>query len=184
MEYSTIDRRRPAGRLIIRAAGPTDWAAATALLHEYVEWMRTATTFDPLVEQPSFATELDDVRAHYSRSDVVLFTAWLDEQAVGTLAVSFHPGDTAELKRMYVRANARGSGVADALLATAISAAERRRCTHVWLETVRGAMDAAISVYRRHGFRVVEEADSTLGMAGVVVMRRHLAGSLPVRPVQ
>lgn len=163
--------------LSVRRAGPADWHDAIALLDEYVEWIRTATMFDPFVEQPSFADELVDVAGHYSGSDKVLFIARFGEQAVGTLAVTFHPDGDAELKRMYVRANARGLGVADTLLATAFTTAADRRCRHMWLESVRGAMDPAIAVYRRHGFRVVEDTDPTIAVAGVVVMRRTRDGS-------
>jgi ribosomal protein S18 acetylase RimI-like enzyme len=156
---------------VCRAVGPADWQSATSLLREYVAWIRTATMFDPFVEQPNFAHELDDVAEHYSGRDIVLFIARVGEQAVGTLAVNFHPGGDAELKRMYVRNNARGLGIADALLAAALTLAADRRSTNVWLETVRGAMDTAISVYRRNGFCVVEDADPTIDVTGVVVMR-------------
>ena len=159
-------------RSVRRATGPADWQAATALLREYVNWIRTATTFDPFVEQPSFANELDDVGGHYSNRDRVLFIARLGEQAVGTVAVTFHAGGDAELKRMYVNANARGSGIADALLSAALAEVARRHCTHTWLETVRGAMDHAIAVYQRNGFRIAADVETTIDVTGVVVMRR------------
>ena len=169
-----------------RASGTADWPAATSLLLEYVQWIRTATSFDPLVEQPSFADELDDLAQHYSSRNSVLFLACLGEQAVGTLGVVVHPDRCAELKRMYVRPSARGIGIADALLADAISMAAHRQCSHIRLETVRGAMDAAISVYRRNGFRIVDDGTPTVDVAGVVVMRRGVrsrrSGATASRP--
>jgi GNAT superfamily N-acetyltransferase len=155
-----------------RATGAADWRAAAELLHEYAGWIRTATTFDPFVEQPSFAVELGDLARHYSTRDVALFIAHLGGQPVGTVAIACHPDRSAELKRMYVRPIARRQGVADALLSDAITLAARRKCTHVWLETVRGPMDAAIAVYHRNGFRIVEDADPTIDVRDVVVMRR------------
>jgi ribosomal protein S18 acetylase RimI-like enzyme len=162
---------------VSRASGPADWQAAAELLRDYADWIRSAAAFDPFVKQPSFARELDDVAAHYSANNVALFIAFLGEIAVGTLAVSWRDGRDAELKRMYVSPSARGLGIADALLARALAEAQSRGCSHVWLESVRGAMDAAIAVYRRNGFCVVDDGTRTLDIDGVVVMRCQLSES-------
>jgi len=154
-----------------RASHRADWESASTLLREYAEWIKAATAIDPFVEQPSFTDEILDPAGHYSNDDLVLFVAFVGAQAVGTLAVASRPGGGAELKRMYVRPTARGHGVADALLAEAIALADRRRCNDIWLESVHGAMDAAIAVYRRNGFTIVD-MPPTISVDGAVVMRR------------
>ncbi len=45
----------------------------------------------------------------------------------------------------------------------------------MWLKTIRGPMDPAIAVYRRHGFLEVADRRPTLDVNGVVVMERALA---------
>jgi GNAT superfamily N-acetyltransferase len=104
----------------------------------------------------------------------VVFLARWDGIAVGVVALRCHRDGTAELKRMYVRPVARGRGAADLLVGAVVEAAAARGCHTIWLETVHGAMDRAIAVYRRHGFVVAVARSATLGMDGVVVMERPL----------
>jgi GNAT superfamily N-acetyltransferase len=154
---------------IRQASTDRDWREAAALLHDHVEWMRGHTGFDPVAEQPELATELSRVAEHYGSADGTLFLAEWHSISVGTVAIRDQHDGSAELKRMYVRPVARGRGVADGLLAAAVADAAERGCRTVWLETVRGPMDRAISVYRRHGFVEASRAP-TLHMRGVVVM--------------
>jgi len=81
---------------------------------------------------------------------VRFFVARLDGQAVGCGAVACFD-DFAELKRMYVRASARGDGVADAIIKRLEEEARAEGLFVVRLET--GVhQPAAIGFYRRHGF--------------------------------
>lgn len=79
------------------------------------------------------------------------FVARKDGQPTGCGGVALF-SDFAEVKRMYVRPEARGQGAADAVMARLI--AETR---HAGLETLRletGTQSlAAIAFYRRSGFR-------------------------------
>jgi putative acetyltransferase len=59
--------------------------------------------------------------------------------------------DFAELKRMYVREDARGTGVADALIKRLTQEAAEAGLTLLRLETGT-AQRRAIGFYRRHGF--------------------------------
>lgn len=156
-------------------ANDDDWHEATALLHDHVEWMRAATCFDPLTEQPDLVAELTDLQVAYSGHGQAVFLARWHGRAVGTVAVRCHGDGRAELKRMYIRAIARGRGIADALVAAALEFARRHCCHAIWLETMRGPMDPAIAVYRRNGFAEVDERPGTLDINGLVVMQRTLA---------
>jgi len=160
---------------IRRVTSAMDWRQASALLYDYVAWIRAAVRIDPLVEQPSFAVELASLARHYSEGNARLFIAYDDELAVGTVAVQFHQGGSAELKRLYVRPVARGLGVSDALVAYAVDAVAAHGCHCVWLESLRGVMDAAIAVYRRNGFVQLDEPGRTIAVDGVVVMERRIA---------
>lgn len=78
------------------------------------------------------------------------FVARRDGVAVGCAGVALCD-DFAELKRMYVRPAARGSGVADALLARIETTTRDAGLTRLCLETGDRQL-AAIRVYERAGF--------------------------------
>jgi GNAT superfamily N-acetyltransferase len=128
------------------AVTDADWQEAVALLHDHVEWMRAWTDFDPVAEQPSLVVELEQLAAHYRDEHAAMFLAAWGSTCVGTVAIRCQSDGSAELKRMYVRPVARGSGVADRLVGAAVDFASERGCRDVWLETVRGPMDPAIAV--------------------------------------
>lgn len=82
---------------------------------------------------------------------VAFFVARLDGEPVGCGGIAFTEDGLAELKRMYVRPQARGRGVAQAILARLEEEARSRGVTRVVLET-GDAQRAAIRVYERAGF--------------------------------
>jgi putative acetyltransferase len=83
--------------------------------------------------------------------NVRFFVARLDAVAVGCGGVAFFP-DFAEVKRMYVRDDARGHGVGRALLERIETEARVAGCSLLRLETGTG-QDAAMALYVRCGFR-------------------------------
>lgn len=78
---------------------------------------------------------------------VLFFIARLDGAAVGCGGIALEDG-FAEVKRMYVRPHARGSGVADAILDRLEREAAERGITRVVLET-GDAQGAATRFYQR-----------------------------------
>ena len=77
--------------------------------------------------------------------------------APGQGCVAVRPLDpaTAELKRLYVRPAARGTGLGRRLTLAAIGEARERGHSRLVLDTVAGKMDAAIALYRALGFREI-----------------------------
>ena len=171
VERSSEDR---AGAMfsVHRASTGSDWREATALLHDYIEWVRGWTDIDPVAEQPQLHAELARPADHYA----ALYLAVWHSIAIGAAAIRVQPDGRAELKRMYVRPVARGRGIADRLIDAAVAGATERQCHTVWLETVRGAMDPAIAVYRRNGFTESSAQPTTLSTEGAIVMERVING--------
>ena len=160
-----------------RASTDADWHQATALLYDYVEWVRGWTDIDPVAEQPQLHAELAAIAGHYDTDDAALYLATWGAIAVGAVAIRARPDRSAELKRMYVRPIARGSGIADRLIDAAVAGATERGCHTVWLETVRGVMDPAVAVYRRTGFVESSTRTPTLNIDGAIVMERILSAA-------
>jgi GNAT superfamily N-acetyltransferase len=155
-----------------RASTDVDWLQATALLHDYVEWIRNQTEIDPLAAHPQLRADLACLAERYTADDAALYLAAWHAMAIGAVAIRALPDGTAELKRMYVRPIARGHGIADRLIDVAIAGAVERQRRTIWLETVRGAMDPAIAVYRRNGFAESSTRLPTLPLDGAIVMER------------
>ncbi len=171
-----IPRRLPtAASLTIRPpADPIDWLEATALVHDYVEWLRAAVGVEPLDAQPALADELADLAAQYDGRRSILFIAHLDRLAVGTVALRIDDEGRAELKRMYLRPVSRGLGLADRLLERAIAEAVSQGCHTMWLETLTGVMEPALAVYRRNGFTDAPDGSHTIPVDGMVTLARPL----------
>ncbi|HXE54073.1 MAG TPA: GNAT family N-acetyltransferase [Tepidisphaeraceae bacterium] len=84
------------------------------------------------------------------RPEVSFFIARREHEPVGCGGIAFIDG-IAELKRMYVRPDARGRGVARAILARLEQEARDRSVQRLVLET-GDAQHAAIRLYERAGF--------------------------------
>jgi putative acetyltransferase len=91
----------------------------------------------------------------YQRQRTLYFVALLDGEIVGGAGVAPLAGAdplTCELQRMYLRREARGRGIGDALLNRCLAAAKQFLYVRCYLETVE-QMQAALEFYGRHGFR-------------------------------
>ncbi len=152
------------------------WRQATQLLWDYVGWIREASGLDPLAEQPSFRRELDDLAVAYGGPDATLYVAVGDFAGVVATVAARHGGGATELKRLFVSVEHRGRGLAARLVETVIADAAARGSSRVWLESVRGFMDPALTLYERCGFVEVEVGvgDSSFDVPGLVVMERPI----------
>jgi putative acetyltransferase len=101
----------------------------------------------------------------YQRQRSLYFVAVLGGEVVGGAGVAPLAGDdplTCELQRMYLRRDARGRGIGDALLQRCLAAAKQFLYVRCYLETIT-QMQAALEFYGRHGFR---DLQAPLGRTG------------------
>ena len=139
-----------ARQLVIRPIEPGD---VPALLNIIAEARREYGIAERGVEllEPSDR----ELYANYQRQRTMYFVAVRDGEVIGGAGIAPLSGAdplTCELQRMYLRADARGQGIGDALLERCLSAARQFLYVRCYLETV-AEMQAAIEFYGRHGFQ-------------------------------
>jgi ribosomal protein S18 acetylase RimI-like enzyme len=136
---------------IRQAEGTHDVANARRLFQDYA----ASLDFDLCFQ--SFDQELAQLPGYYAPPRGRLLLAFENEQLVGVVALRPLPDaqDLCEMKRLYVRPEFRGRNIARALLERLFSEARAIGYRRMRLDTVRGTMDAAISLYRQYGFQEI-----------------------------
>ena len=125
---------------------PSSLAAARSLVRDHI--VAHSTIHDAEAAERVAAA----LPAPYVAPRGALWVAWEDGEALGCLALHEIAPDTAELKRMYVRPEARGRGVARQLTEHAIAVATARGYSRLRLGTLR-SMEAAQQLYASLGFQ-------------------------------
>ena len=152
---------------ITRATTARDWRDVRGLLDEQLCWVTEAVGFDVRTRQPAAGAEYTDPADHYARGAIVL--ARSGRQPAGIVGVcGLHDG-VAELKRMYVRPNARRLGLGTGLVTEAVTAARELGYHELWLESNPATMAAALRLYRAAGFTDIPPY-GTLGIDGLVTL--------------
>jgi ribosomal protein S18 acetylase RimI-like enzyme len=127
-------------RHVIRPAQPDDLEAVRSFLSEYAASLQLDLSFQ------DFDSELADPLRFY---ELVLLAEG------GCVALRRLDESTCEMKRLYVRPTARGSGLGRLLAEAVIAEARRRGYKRMLLDTLP-TMAAAQALYRSLGFRKTE----------------------------
>ena len=131
---------------IDRTTSESDLAITRQLFRAYADALPIDLGFQ------NFEHELASLPGEYAAPRGALFLARVDGAAVGCIGLRPFSEDVGELKRLYVRPELRGRGLARALVSTAIGAARRIGYTALVLDTL-ASMDAAIRLYESFGFQ-------------------------------
>ena len=140
---------RQAAISILEAKSPEHIEQARALFLEYAQSLGFSLCFQ------SFDQELAELPGDYAPPDGRLLLALCEGRAVGCVALHKIGDGVCEMKRLYLRPEARGSGAGRALAERIIAEARAIGYRTMRLDTVAGTMDAAIALYRRLGFREI-----------------------------
>lgn len=130
-------------------SAPDQLAAFEALVREYLASLPFSLEFQDVDR------ELSDLGLAYGPPGGRALLGCLDGSPVGAVAIRRLSAAIAELKRMYVRPEARGHGVGRALAAAALQAAAELGYHAVRLDTTAD-MVGAIRVYEGLGFEPIE----------------------------
>ena len=129
---------------IVVATTPEQIGTVAALFREYASSLGVDLSFQ------HFEEELASLPGDYAPPRGRLLLA-----SEGCVALRPLDGDICEMKRLYVRPSARGTGLGRALIERAIDEARAIGYRAMRLDTLP-AMHAAKSLYRELGFREIE----------------------------
>jgi putative acetyltransferase len=102
----------------------------------------------------NFSKELAELPGDYVPPRGALLLGLVDGSAAGCIALHPWADDTAEMKRLFVRASARGSGLGRRLTLAVIERARTAGYRRLRLDTLP-TMQAAIGLYRALGFEEI-----------------------------
>lgn len=131
---------------ISEARAPEEFAEARGLIEEYAAALGVDLCFQ------NFERELGALSEMYAPPRGRLLLARRNGAIVGCVAVRPFTGDICEMKRLYVRPEARGNRLGADLARRAIEEARSAGYARMVLDTLR-SMEAARTLYRSLGFR-------------------------------
>jgi GNAT superfamily N-acetyltransferase len=131
---------------LTQAASPRDFADARELFQEYAAQLEIDLCFQ------GFAAELEELTTMYAPPSGSLILARRGARAIGCGAVRRLAADACEMKRLYVRPEARGTGLGRMLAERLVHEARSLGYATVYLDTL-AEMAPARTLYGSLGFR-------------------------------
>jgi GNAT superfamily N-acetyltransferase len=146
---------------VVQRNDPAALADVRVLFDAYLAWL------GPLVGTTTLAEEIASLPRPYEEPTGALLLA-RDEsaRAVGCVGVREHSGSACEIKRLFVREDARGSGLGRALVRAGIDQAR-----------AMGYSEMYLTMYRGLGFKETEpfrDFSRVPDSVGLIFMRRGL----------
>ena len=131
---------------LIEATSLNDYKLAVELFKEYASYIKIDLAFQ------NFSKEIGNLEAQYSKPKGNIFLAYKDQSnPVGCFGIREFKGETCELKRMYLKNEARGLGIGKLMLKKAIETGKELGYNKMRLDTL-STMQSAIRMYKQAGF--------------------------------
>jgi ribosomal protein S18 acetylase RimI-like enzyme len=133
---------------IVEAKDPEELARVRELFLEYAGSLGFDLSFQ------NFERELEELPGEYACPRGCLLLAVVEGEYAGCTGLRSLGDHVAEMKRLYVRPQFRGSGLGKLLTLRLIDEARKREYSRVRLDTVP-SMRPAIALYRSLGFKLI-----------------------------
>ena len=135
--------------------GCSDRDTVRELFLEYTEYLISQDEkFRHYLELQNYDAELEHLEAKYGRPNGRLYVAYWDGKPAGCIALLPSARESAELKRLYVRPDFRGRGIASALVRRLLDDAREIGYQSIRLDTLPFLVEA-IALYRKFGFEEI-----------------------------
>lgn len=141
---------------IIVPANEKQWQECRNLHREYVQIIGEHPLLKPYFSSKNFFTEIESMPQGYQPPDGICLMAYFDHFLAGTVAVRKLDNYTCEMKRLYVRPEARGTGMGKLLVEKALDEAKHLGFTKMRLDNSKSAMEKANALYKALGFYEID----------------------------
>jgi ribosomal protein S18 acetylase RimI-like enzyme len=131
---------------LTEAGEPPDFAAGRELFQEYAAQLPIDLCFQ------GFAAELDQLTTMYAPPSGCLILARSGDRPIGCGAIRRLSEEACEMKRLYLRAEARGTGLGRTLAERLVARAKALGYARMYLDTLVDMLPAC-GLYRSLGFR-------------------------------
>lgn len=140
----------------LRSASLADCAAAGLLVQEVMQ------EYGLKAGAQTFADLNDLEKSYFSGGGFFGVVFGVENELVGTFGLYPLSEGRAEIRKMYLKPQARGKGLGKYLLESLLSHAREKGFKQVELETA-GVLKEAIGLYTRYGFKPLCRAEATCG---------------------
>ena len=107
--------------------------------------------FQNYLDIQNYDSEIENIKEKYGLPYGRLYIAYSDNQAVGCIALRKINEVECEMKRLYVRPQFRGNGIAKSLVRLIVNDARKIGYKYMLLDTLPG-LKAAVRLYENFGF--------------------------------
>jgi putative acetyltransferase len=135
---------------LLQAAGADHYRTARSLIEEYAADLNVSIGVDLAFQ--NFSAELEHLAECYGPPSGCLLLASSDDEWLGCCALRQLSPEVCEMKRLYIKPQARGANLARRLSHELLSQARTLGYRRMVLDTL-GNMTAAQALYRSLGFR-------------------------------
>lgn len=127
-----------------------------ALFSEYTDMLIAGdSTFQNYLDLQHYDEETKHLEKKYGPPGGRLYLAYCGAEAAGCIGLRRIDARNCEMKRLYVRPQFRGNRLGEQLAGRIIADAREIGYSHMLLDTLP-FLDAAISMYKKFGFYVIE----------------------------